>query len=186
MVIKKGDWVTQYSRGFWVVMDIKPKYAEENYNSNGIDHKKGDLIGSWVLMKKAFTPKMKFRVDSDVCDSAWCKPVSLEVLKLIHHYWEEHPEDYQKFVNTPFVDKPSVSTTWVELTPELVPVFERAIQELPAAFTYEDGMEVFRKYGLTKHFSRPPSKYTFVCEHTLWELDENFNPIFKNPRLNLD
>ena len=44
-MIKTGDWVTQYSKGFWLVVDIKPKYADENYSSNGVEHKKGDLIG---------------------------------------------------------------------------------------------------------------------------------------------
>lgn len=140
-------------------------------------------MGSWVLMKKGFTPKMKFRIDSDVCDSAWCRPVSPEVLTSIKQYWSDHPEDYQKFVNTPFVDRPSVSTTWLELTAEQEELFQQAIQELPALFTKEEAAKTFEKYGLKKCFSRPPSDHTFVCEHTLWELDENFDPLFKNPQL---
>lgn len=34
MVIKIGDWVTQYSKGFWLIVDIKPKYAEDDCNLN--------------------------------------------------------------------------------------------------------------------------------------------------------
>ena len=183
MVIKIGDWVTQYSKGFWLIVDIKPKYAEDDCNRNGIVHKKGDQIGSWIVMKKGFTPKMKFRIDSDVCDSAWCKPVSADILELINQYFEKNPDDYQKFVNTPFVDRPAVSTTWLQLTGEQVSLFQKAIQELPELFTQEEALKLFEGYNLKQCFSPPPSNYTFVCEHTLWELDSNFNPLFKNPRL---
>lgn len=30
-MLKIGDWVTQYSRGYWQIVDIKPKYAEEDH-----------------------------------------------------------------------------------------------------------------------------------------------------------
>ena len=30
-MLKIGDWVTQYSKGYWQIVDIKPKYAEEYY-----------------------------------------------------------------------------------------------------------------------------------------------------------
>ena len=43
--------------------------------------------------------------------------------------------------------------------------------------------ELREKHNLKQCLSRPPSNFTFVCEHTLWELDENFNPLFKNPHL---
>ena len=61
-MLKIGDWVTQYSKGYWQIIDIKPKYAEEDYQyENGFFQKKGDLIGSWVLMKKGFiiVPELK-------------------------------------------------------------------------------------------------------------------------------
>ncbi len=182
-MIKIGDWVTQYSRGFWLVVDIKPKYAENDYCGDGIKYKKGDLIGSWAIMKKGFTPKMKFRIDSDVCDSAWCKLVSPDILDIINQYFDENPNDYKKFIDTPFVDRPSVSTTWLQLTPEQVHIFQRAIKELPELFTQEEAMKLFERYNLKQCFSFPPSNYTFICDHTLWELDSNFNPLFKNPRL---
>lgn len=183
-MIKTGDWVTQYSKGFWLVVDIKPKYADENYSSNGVEHKKGDLIGSWILMKKGFTEKMKFRVDSDVCDSAWCKPVPIDILEAINQYFNNNPQDYQRFIDTPFVDRPSVSTTWLQLKDEQVKIFQDVIQKLPILFTQKEALDLFEKYNLKQCFSSPPSNYTFVCDHTLWELDENFNPLFKNPRLN--
>ena len=44
--IKIGDWVTQYSAGYWMVVKIFPKYAEEDYSFNGISWKKGEHIKS--------------------------------------------------------------------------------------------------------------------------------------------
>lgn len=183
-MLKIGDWVTQYSKGYWQIIDIKPKYAEEDYQyENGFFQKKGDLIGSWVLMKKGFTPKMKFMRGSDVCDSEWCKAVSADVAKMIDNYFQENPADYEKFSSSPFVDRPAVSTTWLHLTPDEVVLFERIIKELPTRFTRDYAMKCFEKQGLKKCFSLPPANYRFVCWHTLWELDDDFNPIYKNPEL---
>ena len=40
-MLKIGDWVTQYSKGYWQIIDIKPKYAEEDYQyENGFFQKK--------------------------------------------------------------------------------------------------------------------------------------------------
>ena len=39
--IKIGDWVTQYSAGYWRVVDIFPKYADEDYSYDG---------QSWVVV----------------------------------------------------------------------------------------------------------------------------------------
>ena len=38
--IKIGDWVTQYSAGYWMVVNIFPKYADEDYSYNGKSWKK--------------------------------------------------------------------------------------------------------------------------------------------------
>ena len=179
-----GTWVTQYSKGFWQIVDIKPKYADTDYvNDDGTIIRKGDLIGSWVLLKKGFTPKMRFRVDSDVVDSYWCTPVSKDILESINQHFNDNPKDFQKFIDTPFVEKPSICTTWLELTPEQVTLFRRAIDELPDLFTKAESLIIFEKYNLSQCFSSPPSRYAFVCEHTLWELDENYNPLYKKPKL---
>ncbi len=43
--IKIGDFVTAYSSGYWQVIDVKPKIAFEDYNSETVKWKKGDLLG---------------------------------------------------------------------------------------------------------------------------------------------
>ena len=30
--LKVGDWVTQYSAGYWQIVGIFPKYADEDYS----------------------------------------------------------------------------------------------------------------------------------------------------------
>ena len=186
-MLEIGDWVTQYSKGYWQIVDIKPKYAEEDYHfENGEFQKKGDLIGSWILLKKGFTPKMKFMLNFDVCDSDWCKKVSPSVAEAIDNYFKENTKDFIKFSSAPFMDHPAVSTSWVHLTPEQEVVFKQAIQELPPRFTMSSAMNCFEKHGLKECFSLPPANYRFVCWHTLWELDEHCNPIYKNPELRND
>ena len=34
-MLKIGDWVTQYSAGYWKVLNILPKYADSYYSYNG-------------------------------------------------------------------------------------------------------------------------------------------------------
>ena len=38
------------------MIDIKPKIADEDYSCGTVKWKKGDVIGQWVILKKAFTP----------------------------------------------------------------------------------------------------------------------------------
>lgn len=182
-MIKVGDWVTQYSKGFWQVVELKPKYADETLLTEVTTQKKGDFLGYWALLKKGFTPKMKFRIDSDVCDYLWCKAVPDDVLRSINQYFEQHPGDHQRFCDSEFVDKPAVSSAWVDLSPDQAELFERAISELPPRFTNEYAMKLFGEYGLTERFTDPPANHVFYCWHTLWDLDEDFNAVFKDPKL---
>lgn len=85
-----GDWVTQYSVGYWQVVDIKAKYAEEDSGYGKQFWKKGEQIGKWVFLKKAFTPKMKIQIRSECVDGEWCKmlpmrkePKSKNILQII-------------------------------------------------------------------------------------------------------
>ena len=126
---------------------------------------------------------MKFMIDSDVCDSYWCKKVSPSMREAIDNFFKENPDAFSKFSSFAFVDRPAVSTSWLRLTSEQEIAFRQAIQELPLHFTRDDAMSCFEKHGLKECFSLPPSNYRFICWHTLWELDENFNPIYKNPEL---
>ena len=183
-MLEIGNWVTQYRNGFWQIVEIKPKYAEENYTfEDGSSQKKGELIGSWILLKKGFTPKMKFRLDFDICDSLWCRKVSPDVSLSIEQYFKDNPDEYEKFSDAPYVDKPAVCTSWVNLTTEQATLFRDLLYDFPPLFTREYAMKVFEKHGLKECFSKPPANYTFTCRHTLWELDDDFDPLYKSPEL---
>ena len=60
------------------MIDLKPKIAFDNYTGEEISWKKGDLIGYWAIMRKAFTPKMKKQIRVEFTDAASLKSVSDE------------------------------------------------------------------------------------------------------------
>lgn len=49
-----GDWVTQYSVGYWQVVDIKAKYAEEDSGYGSNFGKKGGANWKVGLSEKSF------------------------------------------------------------------------------------------------------------------------------------
>ena len=53
--ISIGDFVTAYGTGYWQLIDIKPKIAFDDYDSEDLKWKKGDILGKWVILKKVFT-----------------------------------------------------------------------------------------------------------------------------------
>ncbi len=184
-MLKIGDWVKQYCAGYWQIIDIKPKYAEEDVDNENLKCKKGDLIGSWALMKKGFTPKMKFRVDSDCCDARWCVPVSEAELGAINEYFATHPKDAEKFEKKPFEPRPAIATLWLEIPEEKQTDMEAAIRELPESFTEKQLRDCLKEKGLCECVSKPSQSVnaTLQCDHFFWELDENFDCIYRNPRL---
>lgn len=184
-MLKIGDWVKQYSSGYWQIIDIKPKYAEEDVDNENLKCKKGDLIGSWALMKKGFTPKMKFRVESDYCDAAWCVPVSAEELAAINEYFATHPKDAEKFEKKPFAPRPAITTIWLEIPEEKRVDMEAAISELPETFTEKELKSFLEEKGLFNCVSKSSQNVnaTLQCAHFFWELDENSDCIYRTPIL---
>ena len=69
-MLKIGDWVTQYSSGYWKVLNILPKYADSDYSYNGNMWQKGDRLGDWVILKKGFTPQTAAQQRLRMCGRA--------------------------------------------------------------------------------------------------------------------
>lgn len=44
-MIKVGDWVAQYNAGYWKVINIIPKYADEDYSYNGRSRRHNKMAG---------------------------------------------------------------------------------------------------------------------------------------------
>ena len=180
--IKIGDWVTQYATGYWMVINIFPKYADEDRNYNGYSWKKGDRIGDWVVLKKGFTPKMKPRNACGFVDSQWCKPVSNEIVQSIEAIFEENPKIKQKFEKAPNTPDPCVASLWLTLSDEQAESFSQLISTLPERFTSEqfwDFASEYRKYIVD------PSKATHILYlfSYLWEISDNFEPLHFCPEL---
>ena len=90
--LKVGDWVTQYSAGYWQVVGIFPKYADEDYSYGDNSWKKGDRLGDWVVVKKGFTAKMKPSNACEFLDSKNCQLVSQDVVRAIEDAFAENPK----------------------------------------------------------------------------------------------
>lgn len=180
--IKIGDWVTQYSAGYWMVVNIFPKYADEDYSFNGKSWKKGDRLGEWVVLKKGFTAKMKPSNACDFVDAQWCKPVSNDIAQSIEATFTANPKAKAKFDNAPNMPKPSVTSAWMELTDEQAESFRKLIQTLPKRFTSEDFWSCSASY---RQYIVDPSKATHILYlfSYLWEINDNFEPLHFAPEL---
>lgn len=176
-----GDWVTQYNAGYWQVIDVKPIYATAIDESNyGI--KKGSLRTHYALMKKAFTPKMKFRVAFSYCDISWCKPVSVEKRVEIEEYLASHPKDAQKFsVATPEYP-PCVTNLFFQLDEEQLEKLKETLSALPARLTQDEFYAALRANGLKK-LLRSHGNYLVNLIGLPWDVDEKFDPMIEEIQL---
>lgn len=175
--LKIGDFVTGYGSGYWQLIDIKPKIAIDDYTSETVCWKKGQLIGQYAILKKCFTAKMKPRINFSYEDIAWVKPVSANILVEIETYFSEHPEYKQKFDNAPLKLPLSVTNCWFDLPEEQEEAFKACLQKLPEQYSTEEFWMIAKDY--TQYISKPPAKYllNFSTQHP-WNLDEKANLLY--------
>ena len=175
--IKIGDFVTGYGSGYWQLIDIKPHIATEDYNSAGIRWKKGQLIGQWAVLKKAFTAKMKPRIDFSCEDYRWLKPVPNDVLSEIEKYFEEHPDYKQKFDTAEIKLPKTITNCWIDLPEEKESDFRKALEKLPEQYTVGEFWKIAERYK--KHISKPPTRYllNLLMTHP-WDIDKNGNALY--------
>lgn len=180
--IKVGDWVTQYRAGYWQVVNIFPKYAEEDYSNDGRSWKKGDRLGDWVILKKGFTPKMKPSNACEFVDAQWCKPISNEIVLSIESIFENNAKAKHKFETAPNMPNPSVASEWLALSDEQADSFSQLISNFPERFTSEQFWTWSVDYR--KH-SVDPSKATHILYlfSYLWEINDNFEPLHFGPEI---
>ena len=177
-MIKIGDWVTQYSAGYWQVLDIVPKYADEDSESC----KKGDRVSDWVILKKGFTPKMKPGNACDFADAQWCKPVSAEIAAAIEAAFAENPKAKQKFDSAPSMPKPAVNSTWMTLSEEESAAFSALLARMPQRFTLEQFWSQISDYRRCIADPSGASHILYLYSY-LWEIDEHFDPLHFGPDL---
>lgn len=180
--IQIGDWVTQYSAGFWKVVNIFPKYADEDYRYGDQSWKKGDRLGDWIVLKKGFTSKMKPSNACEFVDAQWCKPVANDIVHSIELAFSENPKSKAKFENAPSMPDPSVASTWMAFTDEQVQVFSEHLKNLPDRFTLE---EFWSRFASDRKYIVDSSKATHILYlfSYLWEIDDKFEPLCFGPEL---
>lgn len=180
--IRVGDWVTQYSAGYWKVINIYPKFADKDYNYNGFSWKKGDRIGDWVVLKKAFTPKMKPSNMCECVDAQWCKPVPNDIAHSIESAFAENPKAKSKFENAPSIPNPCIASDWMALTDEQAESFSEHIKNLPDRFTSEEFWAYSSNYRKNIVDPSNATHILYVFSH-LWEINDKFEPFYFGPEL---
>ena len=180
--MKIGDWVTQYSAGYWQVLNIVPKYADEDYSYQGVSWKKGDRLGDWVILKKGFTPKMKPSNACEFVDAKWCKPVAEDVLRAIEEAFAENPKAKQKFDKAPNLPKPSIYSVWMMLSEEQADDFSACLKNMPERFTTEQFWALAAEY---RKLAVDPARATHILYlySYLWEISTDFAPLHFGPEL---
>ena len=180
--LKVGDWVTQYSAGYWKVVAIFPKYADEDYSYNGQSWKKGDRLGDWVVLKKGFTAKMKPSNACEFLDSKHCQLVSQDVVRAIEDAFAENPKAKEKFDNAPSMPNPSVYSVWMSLSDEQAKAFADVMSKLPERFTLDEFWKLSADY---RQYVVKPPQYTHILYlySYLWEVNDNCEPLHFGPEI---
>ena len=172
--VKKGDWVEGFSAGFWIVVDVKPKFATEDYAS----WKKGDRVGDWVLLKKGFTPKMKFRLSMDYSDSFWIKPVSESVLKQIDEYFEAHPSDYNKFHQYSGSYPSETKILWITYPNDQISSVNDRLVRLSSRFTLYEVESLLNGLGICLSKVKETNSHMLVLRYYVWELNSQYDQLY--------
>ena len=176
--IKVGDWITQYSKGYFKVVDIKDGYGSD---VGPYTDRKGELIGRFVICKKAFTPKMKPSVMLDWVAEAWCKVVDGQTLEEIEKYFSEHKDFKKKFESKECTLNPSIESWWIALTDVQAEKVEGLLKELQPPFTRG---QVKDKLGeFFKCVCNPPANYILQMTAFPWELDGEYNQLCREVKL---
>ena len=173
-----GDFVTGYGSGYWQIIDIKPKIADEDYSYKNTEWKKGDIIGQWIILKKCFTSKMKPRIEFTFEDSAWVKPVDKDILIQINNYFKEHPEYREKFDTAIIKLPPMITNCWLSLPGEKEDEFRSALEKLPVQYSMDDFWSVAKVYK--KYVSNPPTTYLLNLFTYPWDIDKNADLLYFN------
>ena len=181
-MLKVGDWVTQYSAGYWQVVAIFAKYADEDDTHNGTVWKKGERVGEWVVLKKAFTPKMKPSNLCECVDGQWCRPVSEETVAAIEAAFAENPKAKAMFLASPNMPQPGLVNFWMNLPADKAAELCTILSALPQRFTVGQLWDAAREYR--RYVTKLPATHLLTLSCYPWEVDKHnemlcFAPLLK-------
>ena len=167
--IQIGDWVTCYYAGYWQVVEIKHNLGNSQFS---------DLL---AIVKKGFTPSMKFGLSLKFCDIDWCKKISGNELYSIENYFKENPDKKRAFdaYDGPLI---GIAKGWVvDVSDEEVKIYNDKIKTLPKYFSIGQFNRLAEETGLRKHMypSSKKAKYLLTVMTYPWLTDEkNKSPLY--------
>lgn len=157
-----GDWVTCFYAGYWQVVEIKQNVTDSHFSDR------------LAIVKKGFTPKMKFQAALKFCDLAWCKRIGEGELRDITGYFEKNPDKRREFEA---YDGPLYGVTkgWVvDLDEAEVPLYNEKLAAFPQYFSLRQFQRLTDDIGLRKHLfpSSRRAKYLLTVVTYPWLADE--------------
>lgn len=168
--IKVGDWVTQYRTGYWMVKELHPKFSPFEL---GTVHK-GDRLGYYAVLQKAFGSTFRFGITFDTCDLSLCSPLSKEQLDRIETYFEEHPKDRLKFESAEVSVPPSLTTVHLQIDDQQQITLSAAIDRILPTLTLPKLTVLLADHGLSEVLPGADNTYLHLYGYP-WDLDENFD-----------
>ena len=176
-----GTWVTSYYAGYWKIVDVKPKYAFEAYTVNGNSVHKGDFIGYWAILKKAFNAKNRFSLGEAYCDLSLCKPISAVDRDRMETFFMQNPDMYQNFERYELRLKPMLNPIWLSIPENRVEEVIGIVQSVPRFFTLSEIEK--RIEGFQQMIAKPPCSHVMHLLFFPWEQDEQHNMLFRSAQL---
>ncbi len=171
-----GNWYTGYSAGFWQLIQVFPKYASFDYEGENVKWKKGDLIGQWCIVKKAFTPKMKKSLRVEYTDSAWLNPVSEETVCQINQLFQDDPKYKKRFDLFDNPPAPMITNQWISCTDSEEAELIQKIPFLPPQFSLDQFCDITQIPKF--RFHKPPATHLLNFYGYPWNLTDRFDEIY--------
>lgn len=174
--IKTGDWVESvYLKGYFKVYQIKPCYRE------------GKAEGCLLLLKKAFTPSMKFSFTTEKCHVAWCEKLTENKVRELERLLEENPSKKKKFEEMPPFFPYLQIFYFLNIPKDRIDSFREKLKELPRYFTKEHFDSFLSQAGwqpYIKSNSEDPKNAVMLAVYTQeWMIDSRKQMLYCNPQI---
>lgn len=174
--IKVGDWVESvYVKGYFKVCDIKQSYRG------------GKDIGFILLLKKAFTPTMKFSFATEKCHIAWCEKLSEGKVSEIERLLNGNLTKKKKFDGMPSLFPCIQELFFLDIKKEQIESFREKLKGLQRYFTKEQFDGFVEQAGLKKYIKLdsldPKNTITLSIYTQEWIVDSKKNMLFCNPQI---
>lgn len=169
--IDVGDWVESIClKGYFKVYKIERCYRD------------GKDIGNILLLKKAFTPAMKFSFATEKCHTVWCEKAGENKVCEIQGLLQENLAKKKKFDELPPLFPCIRDLYFLDIEKEQIESYRQKLKALPRYFTKEQFDRFVVKFGMknTMKTESPDPKNAVtlsICTEE-WMVDSKKNMLF--------